>query len=260
MPLRDVARLLDAPHSVVSYWETGKRVPRMEDVGSYLTAIRACSEDRDRILDLARGAREPNWLAAGVPNMTNGLAGVLECERTAETITQWSPMVVPGLLQTPKYARTIISAGEPSSLEVDAQALLRTNRREFLNRRDPARASVIIGEGALRLRVGGSEVLAEQLRFLLQLDSELNSLSIQVVRGDTGWHPGAVGPFVLYEFPDSPPIVYIEHHRSGAFLYEKCDLADYRKAAAGLRTKTAMSPEDSARPIAHAIDELEVTQ
>lgn len=254
--VRALARQLGIPHSVVSYWETGKRTPRIEDIGGYLAAIGVSGAERERILDLGRNVNQHNWLTAGA---NEHLSGVLECERTAATITEWSPLVVPGLLQTSDYTRSIIGAGDGDS-ETEPRVLLRAGRRDILTKTDPTRMHAMIGEPALHVRIGGDHIHTEQLRNLLKLARDLDNLTVQVVRTALDWHPGMAGPFVLYDFPDSPPIVHLEHHRSSAFLYETDDLTAYREAADTIRTEMAMSPEDSAGLIADVINTQETTQ
>jgi hypothetical protein len=64
------------------------------------------------------------------------------------------------------------------------------------------------------------------------------------------------GPFVIYDFPDSPSIVLIEHFSSSAFLYEERDVEAHQAAARTVRG-LAMSPADTQRLIASVIKELE---
>lgn len=228
-------------------------------MGGYLAAISVSGAERDRVLDLVRGASEPNWLAAGIPGMSQGLNGVLECERTAISIVYWSPLAIPGLLQTSDYAKAILGAGSsnPSSVEVEARVLLRAGRRDMFSRSNPTRLHALIGEPALQAPIGGREVLLEQLRYLLKMAEEVEPVTVQVIRTEIPWHPGLAGPFVFYEFEDSPPIVHLEQHRSSAFLYEESDVAEYARVATALREETAMSPRNSLGLIAEIITELE---
>lgn len=255
--VREVARAMGIQHSTVSYWESGKRVPRIEDVSAYLQVLGVNNDERERILDLTRGVFEPNWLTAGVAGVSQGLAGVLECERTASHIVEWSPLVVPGLLQTSDYARAIMSGGEVAPADVEARVMLRAGRRDILMRAEPAQLDALIGEPALRSRVGGQDVHLAQLRHLLRVAEQWASVTLQVVRTDVDWHPGMAGPFALYRFEDSPPIVHLEHHRSSGFLYDETDLVEYAKAADRLREEVAMSVQASVALIADVIKELE---
>lgn len=257
LSVRELARQLGLSHGTVSQWETGKRIPRPEDVARVLTALGVTGDDVERIIDLARGANEPNWLTVGVPGASQQLAGAIECESTAKTITWWEPMLIPGLLQTGDYARSVITLGGVSRTEVETLVHIRMGRRDVLTRREPAHLIALIGEAAIRDRVGSPEVMADQLRHLVEMATQPN-ITVQIVPSGIGWHPGLVGPFTMFDFPDSPPIVHLEHHRSGVFLSDEGDVEDYRTAATTLR-HLSMSPEDAAELIDKTITTLGVT-
>jgi transcriptional regulator with XRE-family HTH domain len=254
---RELARQLGIAHPNLSYWERGVRTPAVEDVAAILAKLSITGAQRDRILELARNAAEPNWLTSGVPGMSPGLAGVLDCEQTATAITDWSPLVLPGLLQTSDYARAIFHAGDLPANSVRPRVMMRMSRRDVLTRRNPARLLALIHERAVREVIGDKAVMADQLRHIHQMADHEN-VTVQVVQSGTGWHPGLAGPFILFDFPSSPSIVHLEHHRSSAFLYDDKDVEDYQAAAATVRG-VAMSPADSSELIASVITELETT-
>lgn len=247
--LRELARRVLISHSMISAWEQGHRLPKTEEVATVLTGLGVDPEERERIIELARHAGEVDWLTAGLPGVGQKLSGVMECERTATSITEWLPWSLPGLLQTSDYAREVIG---------DDQAILnaRLLRRDVLTRHEPVEFHALIGEPALRQCIGGPEVMAHQLQALL--DAPAN-VTVQVIRVGNGWHPGLAGPFILYEFPQSPPIVHLEPYRSSAFVYNERDVSDYQQAADSLRKEVAMSPEHTAELIAKVINELETT-
>lgn len=251
---RELARQLGIQHPTLSFWEKGSRIPKLEDVAAILAKLDITGDQKDRILDLARHASEPNWLTAGVPGVSPGLAGVLDCERTATSITDWSPLVLPGLLHTSDYARALLSAGLPMH-EAEPRVMMRMARRDVLTRARPVNLLALIHERALDEVIGSPAIQADQLRHVLAM-AELPHVSVQVVRSGQGWHPGMAGPFLLFDFPDSPSIVHIEHHRSSAFLYDEKDVEDYRTATEIIRG-VAMSPADSTKLIAGMITKLE---
>lgn len=258
--VREAGRRLELSHTTISQWLSGKRVPTVEDVSALLVAVGVKGRRREEILGLARNASDPNWLATGIPGIAQQLEGVVECERTANEIIEWCPMVMPGPLQTEDYARAIIGADDTlSRSEVDARVRLRLGRRDVLTGdRDhlgPADYTALIGEWGLKQRVGGASSLLAQLRQLVIL-AESQSIAILVVRVGDGWHPGLAGPFTLYNFDEWPSIVHLEHHRSGAFLYDENDIVAYKQAASVVR-RVAMSPDDSVGFIAQMIDEME---
>ncbi|WP_093158076.1 helix-turn-helix domain-containing protein [Saccharopolyspora antimicrobica] len=255
---RELSRRLGLSHGTVSHWETGRRVPTPEDVASLLTAAGVTGKEKQRLIELARHASEPNWLTVGMPGIPHQLAGAVECERSASSIVEWAPLGLPGLLQTPDYARTISVAAGISPQDVEQRVTLRIARREVITRRDPVTFTALIGEDALRDHIGSPETMTEQLNYLLELGARDN-ITLYVVPPRIGWHPGLSGPFVLYEFPDAPSVVHFEHYSSGAFVPDIDDVQAYREAVDSIR-KVALSPAATAKRIMKILDETEHTR
>lgn len=263
MTVREFAKVLGMSHATVSKWENARTVPDVEQVVAYLQAAGVTGEARERVLQLVRGSDDPSWLASGLAGASQGLAGVLECERTATEIVQWAPLLVPGTCQTRDTAYSILRHDEAlSPKELDALVDVRVGRRKILTDvRDeeaglgPVDYTALISENALYEKPGGNEVAADQLRHLLEL-AELATVTIQVVPARGEWHPGLSGPFILYNFTGADPIVHLEHHKSSAFLYERSDITAYKVATTVIRRR-AMSPEDSTGLIADVLNELE---
>lgn len=253
---RELARMLDLPHPYISRWETAERMPRPEDVATVLTACGVNGSERERLINLARTATEPNWVTVGEPGASEALAALLEFEQTSKRIAEWSPTVVPGLLQTGDYARAIMHGAGIAQNEIDPRVRVRLSRRDVLTRRNAIEFLALIGQESLRQIIGGEEVMVDQLRLLLQF-AEYPSVTLHVVPTGRGWHPGMAGPFELLQFESGRPIVHLEHLRSSLFLYEEeDDLQAYVDAAATV-AGVAMSPTDSAGLIAERITELE---
>src|SRR5690349_6319587 len=91
--LRELARLVDVQPQVLSHWESGTRVPKLEQVGLLLGALRVEPVERGRLLELAECAKEPNWLERTVPGVSPALATYVEYERTATEMLDWEPFV-----------------------------------------------------------------------------------------------------------------------------------------------------------------------
>jgi transcriptional regulator with XRE-family HTH domain len=241
---RELGRRLGLSHAMISHWETGRRVPGSEDAASLLTAIGLSGDQKRRIMDLARGATEPNWLTYGEPSFPQQLNGVLECERAADSIFEWSPLCVPGLLQTPAYARATMLAFGLSAEEAEHRVTLRIVRRDLITCRTPAAFEAHVGEAALRDLIGTPEVMSEQLHLLLRLAVRTN-ITIRVVPSRAGWHPGLAGRFVFYEFDKADPVVHFEHSTTGAFVHAAYDVSRYRVAIEGIRAVAMSAPESA---------------
>jgi hypothetical protein len=187
-------------------------------------------------LELVQHTRELNWLDSNPSDLPAALTGVMQCERTASLITNWSPLIIPGLLQTPDYARALLAASEIKVEEVDARLVARMKRQRILSGYDPVRLKVIISELAIREVVGDAGIMSDQIDHLLRLALRSN-ISVRIVPADVGYHPGKGGMFGLYEFPSDPAIVLLEHHHASAFINELDAIATYRKLVKLLQDK-----------------------
>lgn len=252
---REAARRLGIANSTLGHWERGRIVPRFDSVSAVLNALDIGGEEREEILSLARGTVGADLLASGQAGVSKQLAGVMDYERTARRITEWAPLYIPGMLQIREYAQAVMKRVIPRDAE--KRLVFRMARREaFRRRRNPTHVVALIGEPAIRGGIGGRDVMVDQLRELLDLTT-LDTVTLQLVKVDGDWHPGLQGPFILYEFDDrTRPIVYLEHHRSGAFLVDKNDVRDYRAAIETIR-RVGMSEEDSLEIIGDQIEVLE---
>ncbi|MBC6451686.1 helix-turn-helix domain-containing protein [Actinokineospora xionganensis] len=255
--VREVARVLGLSHSTVSQWVNGRRVPTPDSVSALLAVIRVTGRKRADILELAHNAADPNWLAVG-PGMSNQLAGLIECEQTATEIIEWTPWLVTGLLQMPAYIRSIMEWSPRRSPEAaDRSVSIRIDRQRVLRDRRPAPAKLtaFIGEPAIRQIIGGRTTMFDQLDHLLTVAS-LPNVSVRIVRIGEGWHPGLIGPFLLYRFAQSPSILHFEHFGSSVFVYGKDDIENHAPAVDAL-DHIALSEQHSMTMITAAIADLE---
>jgi len=236
-------------HAHISLWEKGERRPPEETLARVLTVLNCSSDDRERLLGLLREAQGPGRFAAGMPGLGETVSKLIDLESSATRITDCSPLLIPGLLQTSGYARAIMG----DSPHAEARVVLRAGRRDVLTRRDPVELIALIDSEVLVRPVAPRDVMIDQLRYLLEMGERPN-VTIQVVSSTRpGWHPGLAGPFELIEFKKAPPVVHLEHHRSSAFLWEGDDVREFADAANEVR-KVAMTPAESAEAIAWIVN------
>ncbi|WP_103336406.1 helix-turn-helix domain-containing protein [Amycolatopsis sp. CA-126428] len=253
--VRELARLAGVVAQDLSHWESGTRVPKIEQVALLLGALRVEPAERKRLLELARNAREPNWLEHSIPGISPRLSAFIEYERTASAIFAWEPLLIPGLLQTPEYVRTILAAAGRSRAEEELRIKVRLMRQEVLTGRDPSPYTALLAETALRQRRGGAEIMAPQLRHLAELAQRRN-VSLRVLPDNEDFHPGLNGSFVIFDYADLPPIVFLEQYRGSAYLYDEQQVADYRAAQRAMAA-LALSEQESCALIREVIADLE---
>jgi transcriptional regulator with XRE-family HTH domain len=251
-----LARRLRMSHTQISLWENGRRVPKTENVAMVLAALGTLPEERERILALARNVRERNWLTAGVEGIPAQLAGVVECERAASTITEWIPIGIPGLLQTYDYRRAAARTDGFSENDIELRVMVNASRCEVITRRrDPTDFVALVGETGLSEVLGSTEVMVDQLRHVTEMARRPN-ITVRVVPLRVGWHPGWNGPFILYDFPASPAVVYFEHYSSGAFVPTEHDVTAYRRAIETI-SALALDPDESLSLVDRVLTKLE---
>lgn len=245
LSLRALGEQVGVSHATLSRWFNGLAVPDYEDVVSILTALGVVGEEKDRIIEMARNPG-PNWVATGPPGVSKELAGVMALEGTAERMTVWMPLFIPGILQTRNYARAIAVASQQvptSDAEIDHLVTLRLGRQNAITRANPIQLHAYIGEPAITGLIGGQAVMDEQLTYLLRA-SEFDAVTIQLVDVQGDWHLGLIGSFVRYDFPGAQSIVYLEHRGSGTFLDNEADVEAYQPVASDL-DRIARSPAET---------------
>lgn len=155
--------------------------------------------------------------------------------------------MVPGLLQTPAYARAVTRAavGTLEDAALDTLVEVRLARQDVLRADPPLRLNAVLDEAVLRREVGGPEVMAHQLRRILEA-ARLPQVRLQVLPFSAGAHIGLTGPFVIFSFPSRSDldVVVLDHLTSSLYLERKEDLWAYIEAFSALQVH-ALSPEDS---------------
>lgn len=258
LTVRALSAQIGIDHTLLSRYETGQRSAQPEDVAAILTALGVNGEKRQALVDLAREKDSAHWLGIGMPAQKQQLEALLEFERTATHIVDVSPLLIPGLAQTSSYVRAMMTTGGVPAGEVETRVSVRIGRRDALQRPGPAQFHGYIGETALRQVIGGTQVMREQLQYLLTLGEQPN-VELRVIPARCDWNPALEGPFVVVEFEQATPLVHLENRRSGLFLHEPDDVEAYQEAV-GRVQKEAMSPAATAELIADVITELETTQ
>jgi transcriptional regulator with XRE-family HTH domain len=171
----------------------------------------------------------------------------LEFEATARTILEFDPVLIPGLLQVPEYARRIFVAGKPScsAAEIAAAVAGRLDRQLVLYE-GTTRFDVVITEAALRWWVGPPNVMLAQLDRITAL-AQLEGVELGVIPLDTEvavWHEH--GFAVFDDRPDNDPAVTIETQTSQVTTTDPAEVAFYRDAFARLREAALHGPEADA--------------
>ncbi|MGW1768669.1 helix-turn-helix domain-containing protein [Streptomyces sp. NPDC002073] len=245
MTTQQVAARLLISQPKISLLENGRRVIKPRDVrdlcGLYGVTDRLLV---DQLMQMAReSGRQGWWNAYGdVP-----YGPYIGLEAAAAAVRSYEPLVIPGLLQTPAYAREVIAGTIPHATAEQAASRLRVRlrRQDRLNAPvNPLRLWAVLDESVLRRVVGSREVMREQLEHLIHVGATQPHITVQVLPHDAGAHPGVSGQFSLLEFADSTDVsvVYLERFTSDVYLEKRSDVRLYSDMYAHLQAQ-ALSPD-----------------
>lgn len=155
-------------------------------------------------LALSRGARDRSWWSGYRDVASPRLLQMIELEAASIITRNFQPLLVPGLLQTEAYARTVYQRLNPqeSPKRIESLVEVRMRRQELLGRPDSPLLFFIIDEAVVRRVVGGKVTMRHQLTQMIEL-ARLPNVTIEVVPFEAGAHPGVLGSFLIFEFPDT---------------------------------------------------------
>jgi transcriptional regulator with XRE-family HTH domain len=241
--------------SKISRIEGAKTKPTERSIVEMLDLYGVDSALREALLKLAKDAWKRGWWT-DYSDVFRG--SYVAQEDDASLIREWSPQLIPGLLQTEAYARAAIRAsarGDDAS--VQRRVMARMTRTVLLGRDAPAAPdlAVVVDEGALRRPVGGRTVMKAQLHALLDATGRPN-VRLQVLPFDVGEHPALDGAFIVLSFPEdiAPDVGYVETRIGDGYAESASVVRPLRVDFENLQA-AALSPEGSAEFIAAIAEE-----
>jgi transcriptional regulator with XRE-family HTH domain len=230
-------------------------------IGQLEAGTRRMQPEHARMLDEVLGAEDffqRNCAAAAKSRYREHFAEAAEAEARAVAIREYASMLIPGLLQTPAYARAVSRAYQPTAPKevIDELVAGRMARSRILD--DPTRPLLwaVVDEAALRRVTGDPRVMAEALLHIAGLIRR-NRVIVQVLPFDAGAHPGMQGCVKLMDFDDAPPLVYLEGVDTGRLEDDPASITRYRlyyellTSSALSRQKSLVLIEGMAQDYAH---------
>lgn len=169
----EAGRLAGFSQAKVSRMEAGRFVPSPQDADRYACALGASTAIRRRLVAMARDLHEQHRAATPARVSLSRSAATHEQrvrrnEARSTHISVFHPLVIPGLLQTEEYIRTMFTSGALPQPEVDARVAARLARAEILQ--EPHRQfTFVLTAGALGWRVGSPEVMVRQVEHIVEM-------------------------------------------------------------------------------------------
>jgi transcriptional regulator with XRE-family HTH domain len=234
--------------SKISKIETGVRVPTTDEITAWAEAVGADASQllalRGKTLVAYAAWRDRLTEAGGGPGFQRELAAL---EASCTFIGEYQPSIVPGLLQTPAYARQMIGPANNALIdgmtaEELGQLVAAKVRRAGILHEGTRRIIHVVGEAALRTRIGVQTY--ETLRGQLEHLAELATLPGHEFGIIPFWAVLPIEPasgFVLYD----QDLVGIDHAGGDLQITDPNEIARYAKWL-GLLQEIAVAGEEAA--------------
>jgi len=199
----EVARRLEWSTSKISRLERGQSGVKRTDLRRLLDLYRVDPRRREELLALAEESQRADKLKTISAGLPEEHAQFLSVEAEAESMWNWEPQVVPGLLQIEEYARAIMLAWrsmfrlQPG--EIDSRIEARRLRQRVLEREPPLALSFVMDESVLHRRLGDASVMRRQLEHIIEVSRKPN-VEVRILPL-SGNHPVLTGAFTYITFP-----------------------------------------------------------
>ncbi|WP_131743065.1 helix-turn-helix domain-containing protein [Actinomadura roseirufa] len=203
LSLTQCGQIIGAARSTVSNMEAGRQRPHEEQLAK-LDAKYGTGRLLQLLLWFARMAHDPDWGQQ-----------LIRYEERALAIRSYHGHAIPRQFQTEEYTRALVEAATVEDVEgIVARRLAR--QRALLDRERRAFFWVIMDEGVLSYRVGGQEVMREQLSYLRRV-MDLPNIIVRFVQPSAGAHRGFDGPFQVISL-DGRDVVYAGAQNGGRLI------------------------------------------
>ncbi|MDJ0344101.1 helix-turn-helix transcriptional regulator [Streptomyces sp. H10-C2] len=244
----EAARRAGWHQSKVSRIETGRSAARPEDVTVLLDIYGVRDRElRDLLATLAGEGTQRGWWHDFRDVLPPEYRDFISLETGASRARTMENSVVPGLLQTPAYARALTRSVLPqlAEREIDALVDVRVARQAVLEHDSPLELHALLDEAVLRRKVGGEPVMGAQIQHLAEA-ATMPQIRLQVLPFTAGGHIGVTGSFVIFSFPfiADLDVVVLDHLTSTLYVDRKEDIRAYSAAFDRLRAH-ALSCDES---------------
>ncbi|MDG4767751.1 helix-turn-helix transcriptional regulator [Solwaraspora sp. WMMD406] len=260
-----IERVNWASASKLSRLENGRSRPGVGDVMDLLDLYGVSDEVRDELVGIARDAGNTRAFLRSYAVMTSRQRAYAELEAGATEIHEYGSVIIPGLLQTPDYAKIRILSALPLfdptndkrvPDDPDTEVAARTSRQSMLMRSNGVpRYTAVLEETALGLRCGPPDVMVAQLMHLRSM-AQLPNVTLRVLPQTAtiaSWYLPETA-FSIYSFadPEDPSAVAVETLAADMTVNEGPVLDRYRQVFDWM-CQAARDPEESIEWLTEAI-------
>jgi transcriptional regulator with XRE-family HTH domain len=206
---KDLAEPMGYSSTHISAVETGLKVPTLRFARS-----------ADQVFGTAHDAEsfERQWYQIQRGSLLEGFPQYVGHEARAVEIRLYEIGIIPGLLQTPEYARVLadsaVHRGAISPEQADERVAFLAERQAALARPKPPMVFVTMDESCIRRPIGRPEVMEAQLARLIEF-AELPNTLLQVAPYEIGERRTFDLPVNLLTLADRSVVCYAESQAQG---------------------------------------------
>jgi transcriptional regulator with XRE-family HTH domain len=198
-----VGHVIGVERSGVTRMEAGDRSLTLAALGAWL--------DRCGVSGLAESGVRAMWRVArrhgdGDEPVKIWFVGWVDAEGKAHTLRYWSPLLMPGIVQTPEYAYELFRATGRTHERATEEVAARMQRQAILDREDPPTIVIGLWEPVLYHQVGSADVMRQQLAKLVEV-SERPGVLVHVVPSTVGANAGLGGPVSIASVTGKPDVL-----------------------------------------------------
>ncbi|MGH3938620.1 MAG: helix-turn-helix domain-containing protein [Pseudonocardiaceae bacterium] len=265
LTVKVAARHLEWSEPKIWRIETGHTGMRSLDVEAMCRIYGAPLDLTEALMALAKETRSRGWWHSYGDVIPEYFDVYIGLEEAASHFSWYESELVPGLLQTEDYARTLIRADNPGvdEAEIERRVSVRMARQTLLTRvTAPPVLNLVLNEAILHRPIGGTALMVRQLERLIKV-GVLPTVSVRVLPFSAGLHRGIMsGPFVTLRFPlngngqeTEPPTVYAEGLTGALYLDKPHEIERYDAAFTNI-WESALNESASQKLITRVAREL----
>ncbi|MGH7883127.1 MAG: helix-turn-helix domain-containing protein [Candidatus Dormibacteraceae bacterium] len=230
--------------STVSRIENAGQVPSASIVEQWCTAVGVNAEIQSELLGLVESvalevAQWKNVTRKGISHLQQDWG---QLESTAAKISQYNPLLIPGLLQTADVAQVVLESLDLSRSDVRKAVNSRLKRQEILLDQSKE-IQFVMAEAALRWRLGPNKMMIGQLEHVANVLA-LPHVKVGIIPADKELVPWPSHGFAIYEKRGGEAsIAHVETLTASITITRQEDLNTYGATFTRLRNAAVFDKE-----------------
>lgn len=221
--IQDVAAALGFTRNYWSAIENERKLIPISTLRPIFDVLKFDSRTRQELLELHKDARSVGWWTQYSTLLDSDLQRLYGLEDGARRICDFEPLLIPGLLQTADYARTIMQTTVTvAPVEVEQRIAIRMRRQVRLSDENPLELQVLLCEAALHQQIGGISTLRGQLdHLLMMIERHPKTIDVRVIPFTAGactLFGGGTLSLLEFHSPHLPPTVWSETVSNWGFV------------------------------------------